>query len=101
MKTILSRLALALALLCVDFAHSASDPDKPEETKKEASAENFGHSVAPVVGYDPTFGVVVGGAYFYSQPRLNLHADANTNFQRVYQLHASYRHQSGEYIEHG
>lgn len=81
-----------------------ADPGKTQleqEPPKENSSEAAGHSIAPVVGYDPTFGVVVGGAYFFSEPKLNYHIDVNTNFQKVYQLHASFRHQIFEALEVG
>jgi outer membrane protein assembly factor BamA len=58
------------------------------EKKKEA-----GHSVAPVVGYDPTYHFVVGAAYFYMTERLNFGLDANTNFSGVYQAHARASHE--------
>ena len=58
------------------------------EAKKEA-----GHSVAPVVGYDPTYKFVVGAAYFYVSERVNFGLDANTNFNGVYQVHARASHQ--------
>lgn len=80
-------------------------PDKPaaetELPSAEGKSESYGHSIAPVIGYDPTYGVVVGGAYFYAGPRLKYHVDANTNFQRVYQLHTSFRHQFAELFEVG
>ena len=96
--------ASLIGLLVVTGWSAKADPGKTQlerEPPKAESSENFGHSVAPVVGYDPTFGVVVGGAYFFSAPRLNYHVDANTNFQRVYQLHMSFRHQFGEMLEIG
>ncbi len=58
----------------------------------EKKAEN-GHSLAPVVGYDPTYNFVVGAAYFYVDSALSFSIDANTNFSGVYQFHARANHQ--------
>lgn len=46
-----------------------------------------GHSIAPVVGYDPTYRFVVGAAYFYEKPGMSFGLDANTNFGGVMQAH--------------
>ncbi len=83
------------------FSDSVPEDDNSTPDLQKTKFDKFGHSFAPVVGYDPTFGVVAGGAYFYEERRLGLHVDANTNFRQVYQLHYSYRHQFGDIWEHG
>ncbi|MBY0370207.1 hypothetical protein K2X33_05935 [bacterium] len=64
-----------------DEYYSSSFGDKPK---------NEGHSIAPVIGYDPTFGFVAGAAYFYQGHGLNFGVDGNLNFRRVYQTHARF-----------
>lgn len=50
---------------------------------------NKGVSVAPVVGYEPVYKVVVGGAFFYEATDFSMGMDANWNFGKVYQLHGT------------
>lgn len=60
----------------------SSDAD-PESGEKYG-----GHSVAPVVGYEPVFKFCYGAAYFYQHRDYSLGVDVNTNFNQVYQLHS-------------
>jgi hypothetical protein len=57
--------------------------------KREEEGFASGHSVAPVVGYEPVFKFVYGAAYFYQDRDFSLGVDVNSNFQKVYQLHSS------------
>lgn len=54
-----------------------------------AGAVGEGHSVAPVVGYEPTYQFVFGAAYFYEEEDFSLGVDFNLNFKRVYQAHVN------------
>ncbi len=96
----MNRVAFTLVTFLSLYAQAASA--SPEEVPRPPrEGEEVGSSIAPVVGYDPTFGVVLGGAYFYKQPSLSAHVDANTNFGKVYQLHYSYKHYFADFWEHG
>lgn len=82
------------ALFITSLASASSGieyDDSPLTAKKEIMAEadssKSGHGVAPVVGYDPTYGFVYGGAYFYDQKNFSFGVDANLNFKNVYQYH--------------
>lgn len=57
---------------------------------------NSGLSVAPVVGYEPVYKVVVGGAAFYEAPEFSIGMDANWNFGKVYQFHGNFSTLIGE-----
>lgn len=67
-----------------------ADPDK-----------SSGSSVAPVVGYEPTFGFCFGAAYFYSAPKFSFGTDVNTNFKKVYQFHGTFIHRFYNRMEYG
>lgn len=56
-------------------------------TPPDTGDSHQGHSIAPVVGYEPVYGLVVGGAYFYEQEETAFGIDANLNFRDVYQVH--------------
>lgn len=56
--------------------------------ESEKERKYGGHSVAPVVGYEPVFRFCYGGAYFYQNPEISLGLDVNTNFNQVYQAHS-------------
>lgn len=58
------------------------------EKEGEEGAGETGHSVAPVVGYEPVFKFCYGAAYFYQHPDFSLGVDVNTNLNQVYQLHS-------------
>jgi hypothetical protein len=62
----------------------ATDPDSPSVKK------DVGHSIAPIVAYDPTFKVILGAAYFYQGENLFVGVDGSTNFNRVYQGHVNH-----------
>lgn len=86
----------------------AGKPDKVPESSplsqpldRYDSEDKGTHSIAPIVGYDPTFGGVLGAAYFYEQRNLAAGIDVNTNFRKVYQLHYSFRHQFSGPFEYG
>ncbi len=94
--------SLTLFVVWFGLAVSSSVFASPEEVPRPARPdEESGSSIAPVVGYDPTYGVVVGGAFFYQTPSFGAHVDANTNFGKVYQLHYSYKHHFADVWEHG
>lgn len=63
-------------------------PDARTETGTSGKKDH-GHSIAPLVGYEPTYKFVVGGAYFYEDSQFHLGIDTNTNFGQVYQTHAT------------
>lgn len=68
-----------------------SQIDRSFELKSMAGVEgdfSGGHSVAPVVGYEPVFKFVYGAAYFYQHRDFSLGVDVNTNLHQVYQLHS-------------
>lgn len=75
---------------------AAQQEDMLADPEKDA-----GHSVAPLVGYEPTFGFVFGGAYFYSAPRISFGTDVNTNFKQVYQLHSHFINRPAMRWEYG
>lgn len=54
----------------------------------DGGSKKSGHSVAPVIGYDPTYKFVVGAAYFFDGPKLSYGVDGNLNFNGVFQAHA-------------
>jgi len=59
----------------------------PASTTAAERQGDFGHSVAPIVGYEPTYKLVVGAAYFFEQPDSSFSTDASLNFHNVYQGH--------------
>lgn len=59
-----------------------------------------GISVAPVVGYDPAYGFVFGGAFFYQKDTFGFGTDFNLNFKQVYQLHLHLAHRFHEKWEY-
>ncbi len=60
-----------------------------EDAKAEGVSLNYGgHSVAPVVGYEPVFKFCYGAAYFFQNPDASWGVDVNTNFAKVYQAHS-------------
>lgn len=89
--------ALFLALQPA-FAAVPAEPSQgevPHSNEFNAStfgekAKDRGHSIAPLVGYDPTFGVVAGGAYFFQGEQVNFGLDASLNFREVYQTHGRF-----------
>ncbi len=58
----------------------------------DTSHTKNGISVAPVVGYDPTFSFVYGAAFFYRADRFAFGTDFNLNFKNVYQFHVHVDH---------
>ncbi len=72
----------------------ASDPTATAQTNSAVveDSKKGGISIAPVVGYDPTFKFVFGGAFFYETEGLSLGTDFNLNFKEVYQLHINLSH---------
>ncbi len=63
--------------------------------------KDTGHSVAPVVGYDPFYKFVYGAAYFYESPVLKWGVDGNLNFNGVYQLYGRFNHTVSEGWQYG
>jgi outer membrane protein assembly factor BamA len=96
---------LAVTLFFAQLVHAAVEPSITSAPNSETitndgyysdfgeKKKEKGHSVAPVIGYDPTYSFVVGAAYFYMDSDLSFAVDANTNFGGVYQLHARAVHQ--------
>ena len=96
-------LVVLTAGLCLDA--SAVEPvfsgDKSPGKETEARPDKpGGHSIAPVVGYEPTYRFVFGAAYFYEQERFSFGTDFNLNFKKVYQLHANISQRIGEKFEY-
>jgi hypothetical protein len=89
----MSLMLAVLFMVAVGPVYAAGPVDTPETQSQAALApepepkEVKGHSIAPIIGYEPTYKWVVGAAYFYEEPRLSFGIDANLNFRRVYQLH--------------
>lgn len=84
----LSVLALALLLaqlpssfLGVWRAHAAT-----ESVESEASAQDTSHSVFPIAGYNPTYGVFLGGGYFYESSPVDFGLHGVVTFERVYKF---------------
>ena len=74
---------------------------RAQQESIERHGKDTGSSVAPVVGYDPTYKLVLGGAYFYNLPTFSIGVDVNTNFKRVYQAHLSLSHRFAPEWEYG
>lgn len=62
--------------------------DQSFENVVEQGEKEGGHSVAPVVGYEPVFKFCYGAAYFYQHRDYSFGVDVNTNFNQVYQAHS-------------
>lgn len=85
-----------IALIGLGFfflAPRAIADEELDQILNEGAEDKRGHSVAPVVGYEPTFGFVFGGAYFYQASDLSIGTDFNLNFKQVYQFHLNVTHQ--------
>lgn len=90
MKSILL-ICLCLALpLIADERGSSADEGRDGDSPIAAQG---GHSVAPVVGYDPTYKFVFGAAYFYETEGFSGGLDFNLNFKQVYQAHLNLKHE--------
>ncbi len=83
--------------------HGATEtvPVLAEDIASETEHKSGGHSIAPIVGYDPTFGFVVGGAYFFEADGLSFQTDANWNFANVYQWHLNIAHKFARSWQYG
>ncbi len=65
---------------------AAVEPSTSETISSQPEAT--GSSMAPIVGYEPSFGFIAGAAYFQKSDRTDWGIDLTTNFKRVYQAHA-------------
>jgi outer membrane protein assembly factor BamA len=89
------------AALQADVGQDTVSSAAQQEDRLADIDANAGHSVAPVMGYEPTFGFVFGAAYFFSTPRISFGVDANTNLKRVYQAHGAFIHRFQTRWEYG
>lgn len=75
-----------------DYTFDDSNDLRGSWTKRE---EGIGQSIAPVLGYEPTYRFVYGAAYFIQSPRFSLSVDVNTNIKKVYQGHLNVHQEFG------
>ena len=67
--------------LTASISSQLSDELKPPPLRE--------HSLAPILGYEPTYGFVAGGAYFYHSGAFSAGTDASWNFGKVILTHAT------------
>ncbi len=87
LKLPLTCFALGLALFGRSALGEMSATPTSTAFVNDESTGNFGHSVAPIVGYEPTYRLVVGAAYFFEETEGSFSADASLNFNGVYRGH--------------
>jgi len=63
----------------------------PDDTGP-TSREKAQHSIAPIVGYNPTYKVFFGGGYFYNSPKFSFGIHGVLTFEKVYQIMSHIRH---------
>ncbi len=80
---------LMVMMLAVRVNADVAEPpvESGSQAAVEKPAEEAGSSMAPIVGYEPTFGFIAGAAYFYQSEKTDWGIDISTNFHKVYQAH--------------